>query len=173
MTLAPAQSALAAIISNLSLLADPSNHAAFAIIVHDLSQHMKLDASALSALNLLPNPNDTGGKNSSLFGLLNKCKTPQGQRLLGIWLKQPLVQLHEIRTLSSCCCCSRSDVGRDKGHSSYSMFLVWFDLAEKRQNLVEVFFEDSDTRRTIQVRYQWFITQKGTHSVCEVGLGRF
>jgi DNA mismatch repair protein MSH2 len=97
MSLKPSLSSLAALISQLSLLADPANHAAFSLLAHDLSQHMKLDASALSALNLLPNPNDTGGKNSSLFGLLNRCKTAQGQRLLGIWLKQPLVQLHEIR----------------------------------------------------------------------------
>ncbi|PLW20015.1 hypothetical protein PCANC_10167 [Puccinia coronata f. sp. avenae] len=32
----------------------------------------------------------------SLFGLLNRCKTSQGARLLGQWLKQPLVNLHEI-----------------------------------------------------------------------------
>ena len=36
-------------------------------------------------------------KNTTLFGLLNKCKTAQGARLLGSWLKQPLVNLHEIR----------------------------------------------------------------------------
>lgn len=33
----------------------------------------------------------------SLYGLLNHCKTAQGQRLLEMWLKQPLVNLHEIR----------------------------------------------------------------------------
>lgn len=39
----------------------------------------------------------TSGKNTTLHGLLNKCKTAQGTRLLGGWLKQPLVNLHEIR----------------------------------------------------------------------------
>lgn len=115
-----ALSSLSAIIANLSLLTDPTNHAIFSLRTHDLSQHMKLDASALSALNLLPNPNDLGGKNSSLLGLLNRCKTAQGQRLLGIWLKQPLINLHEI---------------------------------EKRQSLVEIFVDDSDTRRTLQTDF--------------------
>lgn len=80
---------------------------------------MKLDASALAALNLLPAPNGAGGKYGSLFGLLNRCKTAQGTRLLRVWLKQPLVNLWEI---------------------------------EKRQKLVEMFVEDTDTRAALQVR---------------------
>lgn len=36
-------------------------------------------------------------RNTTLLGLLNKCKTAQGTRLLGSWLKQPLINLHEIR----------------------------------------------------------------------------
>ena len=35
--------------------------------------------------------------NTTLFGVLNRCKTTQGARLLGTWLKQPLINLHEIR----------------------------------------------------------------------------
>jgi DNA mismatch repair protein MSH2 len=90
-------SALAALILYLSLLSDLSLQNQFRLHHHDLAQYMKLDASALKALNLMPNPQELGGnKNMSLFGLLNRCKTSQGQRLLGRWLKQPLVNLHEI-----------------------------------------------------------------------------
>lgn len=46
-----AMSATAALISYLSLLNDVSNHGAFVIENHDLDQFMKLDASALRALN--------------------------------------------------------------------------------------------------------------------------
>lgn len=90
-------SALAAILIYLSLLSDDSLLGQFRLHRHDLSQFMKLDASAVKALNLMPGPTELGGnKNMSLYGLLNHCETSQGKRLLGRWLKQPLVNLHEI-----------------------------------------------------------------------------
>lgn len=39
-------------------------------------------------------------KNMSVFGLLNRCKTSQGTRMLAQWLKQPLVNLHKIGSFS-------------------------------------------------------------------------
>lgn len=57
---------------------------------------MRLDASALTALNLMPSPREGSNKSMSLYGLLNKCKTAQGSRLLMQWLKQPLLSLEEI-----------------------------------------------------------------------------
>lgn len=47
-----APGSLAALIAYLSLLSDTSNHGAFTIRTHDLTQFMRLDASALRALNL-------------------------------------------------------------------------------------------------------------------------
>ncbi|OCH93892.1 hypothetical protein OBBRIDRAFT_832212 [Obba rivulosa] len=118
LSLPVAPSALSTLISYLSLMSDPSNHGAYTIRTHDLSQFMKLDASALRALNLTEAPgNVSSNKNTTVFGLLNKCKTAQGSRLLANWIKQPLVNLHEIR---------------------------------KRQNLVELFVNDSNARRTLQ-----------------------
>lgn len=49
-------------------------------------------------------------RNTTLLGLLNKCKTAQGTRLLGTWLKQPLVNLHEIRELFLLFFSMRSDL---------------------------------------------------------------
>ena len=90
-------SAMAALLVYMSLLSDSALHGQFRLHRHDLSQYMKLDASALKALNLMPNPQELGGnKNMSLYGLLDRCFTSQGKRLLGRWLKQPLVNLHEI-----------------------------------------------------------------------------
>ncbi|KAJ1939301.1 MSH2 protein, partial [Linderina macrospora] len=88
--------ALAVIISYLNLLTDESNYASYTIGTHNLAQYMKLDASAVQALNLMPSPQDGASKTMSLYGLLNRCKTSQGKRLLKQWLKQPLLSVTEI-----------------------------------------------------------------------------
>ena len=90
-----AMGSAAALIKYLGALSDPSNFGQYQLYQHDLAQYMKLDASALKALNLMPGPRD-GSKTMSLYGLLNHCKTPVGSRLLSQWLKQPLMSLEEI-----------------------------------------------------------------------------
>lgn len=126
LSLTTASSSLSALIAYLGLLNEPSNYNTFAIKTHDLEQFMKLDASALRALSLVEAPGNMGvsNRNTTLLGLLNKCKTGQGTRLLGTWIKQPLVNLHEI--------CNR-------------------------QNLVQVFFSDSNSRRTVQEDFLRYI----------------
>ena len=56
-----AMASTSALISYLSLINDTTNHARYTLEAYDLSQYMKLDASALRALNrssfpLLPRP---------------------------------------------------------------------------------------------------------------------
>lgn len=91
-----AMSATAGLIRYLDLMRDSSNFGHYTLSQYDLGQYMRLDASAIQALTLLPGPGDSATKNTSVLGLLNKCKTAQGGRLLGQWLKLPLVNLHEI-----------------------------------------------------------------------------
>jgi len=87
-----------ALLNYLGLLNDRVNFGAFTITTHDLSQYLRLDRSALRALSVFSEPGQGGvNKNDSLFGLLNKCKTSQGTRLLAQWLKQPLVNDDAIR----------------------------------------------------------------------------
>ncbi|KAK0564305.1 MSH2 protein [Tilletia horrida] len=113
-----AMGAANALLSYLDLGADDANFGKFTLSTHDLSQYLRLDSSAVRALNLFPEPGQTGyGKNTSLYGLLNYCKTAQGVRMLAQWLKQPLINAHLIR---------------------------------ERQDLVEIFVEDSSTRQNIQ-----------------------
>lgn len=90
-----AMGSAAALIKYLGVMHDSSNFGQYQLYQHDLSQFMKLDASALKALNLMPGPRD-GSKTMSLYGLLNHCKTPVGGRLLAQWLKQPLMSKEEI-----------------------------------------------------------------------------
>ncbi|GAO52574.1 putative DNA mismatch repair protein Msh2 [Saitoella complicata NRRL Y-17804] len=91
-----AMASASALIKYLALMSDSTNFGQYELYQHDLSQYMKLDASAVRALNLMPGPNDGANKNMSLFGLLNKCRTAIGTRLLAQWLKQPLMNIHEI-----------------------------------------------------------------------------
>lgn len=65
---------------------DPSNR----------SQFMRLDSAAVAALHLQPSPQDQGNKTMCLSGILNKCKTQQGKRLLSQWVKQPLLSKPKI-----------------------------------------------------------------------------
>lgn len=97
-----AMTAVNPLLNYLSLLSDSSNFGSYKLVTHDLAQYMRLDASALRALHLFPDTTALGGgsaasKSMSIFGVLNKCKTSQGTRLLGRWIKQPLVNLHSIQ----------------------------------------------------------------------------
>ncbi|KAL6951024.1 hypothetical protein ACO0QE_000316 [Hanseniaspora vineae] len=101
-----------ALLDYLNVLRDTSNYGKYQLVEHSLSQFMKLDASALNALNIFPQsgsqitaptfshnvPGDSahGNKVNSLFQLLNKCKTNSGIRLLNEWLKQPLLDIDEL-----------------------------------------------------------------------------
>ena len=136
-------SALSALIITNSLLSDIRMHNMYRLHTHDLSQYMKLDASALKALNLMPAPNEVGGsqKNMSVYGLLDKCKTAQGKRLLQRWLKQPLINLHEISEFRFMVQISWGNRGHSRGRA---------DRIATRQRVVEAFYEDAHTRRILQ-----------------------
>ncbi|KIH68338.1 MutS domain V protein [Ancylostoma duodenale] len=62
------------------------------------SGFMHIDAGAVRALELfsLSYHQDAKGSAGTLYGLLNKCRTAPGQRLLREWLARPLCDLRQI-----------------------------------------------------------------------------
>lgn len=71
------------------LLSDDSNFSSYQLRSIDIECYLRLDNSASKALNIDQIPGEP--QHSNLIGLLNKCHTPQGQRLITQWIKQPLI----------------------------------------------------------------------------------
>ncbi|CAF3906552.1 unnamed protein product [Rotaria sordida] len=96
-----AKCALSAAIKFLQLLADKNQLNLFHLKTHQPDLYMRLDTAAMIALNIFPDSRQrpdfsANSKSSSLYGLLNNCRTAQGQRLLMQWLKQPLTDMAKI-----------------------------------------------------------------------------
>lgn len=86
-----AMSSLNASIKYLDLTSDSCNMGHYNIILMNLNRFVHLDAAAVSALNLLPKPGTSikspAYKWQSILGVLDRCQTPQGHRLMAQWIK--------------------------------------------------------------------------------------
>lgn len=88
------------LVTSLRLLDTTSNNedshlGKYDLRMGSLDNFMKLDSAAAEAVNLLPKP-DHPSQFGSIFGVLNRCKTKMGSRLLERWLRQPLIDADEI-----------------------------------------------------------------------------
>jgi len=88
-------SALAGVIGFVELLSDAGHHGRFALEQYMPEKYMRVDAAAQKALNVLKSKSDANDS-FSLYGLMDRCGTPMGKRLLKTWLKQPLRGKGEI-----------------------------------------------------------------------------
>lgn len=78
----------------LDLGNDSSSYGQYQLKLLNLNRFVHLDAAAVNALNLFPkagvNMNSAAFKWHSVLGVLDRCRTPQGHRLMAHWVKQPL-----------------------------------------------------------------------------------
>lgn len=82
------------------LIEDEGNANQFTLEEIERSRYLRLDAAAIKALNVEPRLDGSAydnGATSSILGLLDKCRTAQGRRLLGQWIRQPLKDLALIK----------------------------------------------------------------------------
>ena len=80
---------------SLRLLDNDENFGKYDLRLGSLDKFMRLDSAAAEAINLLPKA-DHPSQFGSVYGVLNRCKTKMGSRLLERWLRQPLVDNVEI-----------------------------------------------------------------------------
>lgn len=73
----------------------------FALNQVEQSRYIRLDSAAIKALNIEPTvdvaSNLHGNPVGSILTLLDKCRTPQGHRLIAQWVRQPLRDLSLIK----------------------------------------------------------------------------
>ena len=83
------------LLHSLKLSASNEYRGKFILNICNISSFMRLDSAAAEAVNLLPKA-DHPSQFGSLFGVLNRCKTKMGARLLERWLRQPLLDPEAI-----------------------------------------------------------------------------
>ena len=81
----------------------------FHIKLYNLNDYLKFDCETFKRLNLLSSHAEDA---SSLFFMLNKCRSAHGQRMLAKWIRQPLLDVGKIGKLiaESTDCCSPSSI---------------------------------------------------------------
>jgi DNA mismatch repair protein MSH2 len=85
-----AMAAAEGLIQTMKLMSFDDTMGKYHLILGSVGSVMRLDSAAAEAVNLLPR-RDHPSAFGSLYGVLNRCKTKMGSRLLERWLRQPLM----------------------------------------------------------------------------------
>lgn len=149
MNLNLAMGSVAAGLKYLEVINEEFNMNKFFVKALNLEKFVHLDAAAVYALNLFP-PADINYRSSlykwqSILGVLDRCKTNQGRRLLAQWLKQPLRSLEMITERQDVVECLvesqevRALMHKDHLSSVPDVLVLNNKLSRKRANLQDVF----------------------------------
>jgi len=132
------------LIKQYDLLKDQDSLGKYYLHLSSLNSFMKLDSAAAEAVNLLPHISHPS-KYGSIFGVLNRCKTKMGQRLLERWLRQPLLDDVEInKRLDVVQIFTSSAVARNRLlegplHNLPDLELIISKMEKKNAGLSEIF----------------------------------
>eukprot|EP00002_Diphylleia_rotans_P003084 TRINITY_DN12067_c0_g1_i1.p1 TRINITY_DN12067_c0_g1~~TRINITY_DN12067_c0_g1_i1.p1 ORF type:complete len:919 (+),score=178.55 TRINITY_DN12067_c0_g1_i1:68-2824(+) len=96
LSLRNAMIATAMIIKYLDLTGDSSSFGKYKVCALETGKYMKLGGAAIKALNFFASKDEGKKKTTSMYGLLNRCKSAMGSRLLLQWMKQPLLSTVDI-----------------------------------------------------------------------------
>lgn len=144
-----AMECLAALLKYLETVKDETNLGKYTIKSLNLNRFVHLDTAAFKALNLFPIPGSiycsTTSKNQSVLGVLDRCKTNQGKKLLRQWIKQPLKNMDMIKErLDILECFVENQEARSVLHNEYlntmpDVLMLANKLSRKRAQLVDVY----------------------------------
>ena len=89
---------LSLLLRESSIAEDDDSSGTFELKRSGLATALRLDRTACESINLLPKGAGQGGNQyGSIYGVLDRCKTRMGKRLLEEWLRQPLVDVPAIQ----------------------------------------------------------------------------
>lgn len=144
-----AMGALAAGLKYLEIVSDETNLKKFTIKELNLNRFLHMDTAAFSALNLFPPAGSSfrssSYKKQSVLGVLDRCKSNQGRRMLRQWIKQPMKDLDMInQRLDVIQCLVDNEETRNILHKEFmnimpDVLMLINKLTRKRGMLIDVF----------------------------------
>lgn len=96
------RAALGAVLRELDVMGETQGLGRYRLEALQLAHHMRLDAAAVRALNLMPGASDSARSQMHVYGRLNACRTAMGSRRLLAWLRAPVLDAALLQRRHDC-----------------------------------------------------------------------